>query len=55
MKAWKTVVVGVDGSPSSHKALTWAADEGAAHGADVVVLHVWEHTLLPPAGSVSVS
>jgi nucleotide-binding universal stress UspA family protein len=55
MKAWKTVVVGVDGSPSSHKALTWAADEAADHGADLVVLNVWEHTLLPPAGSVSVS
>jgi len=55
MKAWKTVVVGVDGSPSSHKALTWAADEAADHGADLIVLNVWEHTLLPPAGSVSVS
>ena len=55
MKGWKTVVVGVDGSPSSHKALSWAAAEAADHGADLVVLNVWEHTLLPPAGSVSVS
>jgi nucleotide-binding universal stress UspA family protein len=55
MKGWKTVIVGVDGSPSSHKALTWAADEAADHGADLIVLNVWEHTLLPPAGSVSVS
>jgi nucleotide-binding universal stress UspA family protein len=53
--AWKTVLVGFDGSPSSHKALTWAAAEAAGHGADLVVLNVWEHTLLPPAGSVSVS
>src|SRR3954464_14591429 len=52
---WKTIVVGVDGSPSSRKALTWAAAEAADHGADLVVLNVWEHTLLPPAGSVSVS
>jgi nucleotide-binding universal stress UspA family protein len=52
---WKTIVVGVDGSPGSRKALTWAAAEAAAHGAELVVLNAWEHTLLPPAGSVSVS
>jgi nucleotide-binding universal stress UspA family protein len=52
---WKTIVVGVDGSPGSRTALTWAAAEAADHGADLVVLNVWEHTLLPPAGSVSVS
>ena len=52
---WKTIVVGVDGSPSSRKALTWAAAEAADHRADLVVMNVWEHTLLPPAGSVSVS
>ena len=55
MSAWKTVVVGVDGSPGSLKALTWAATEAAEHGAELVVLNVWEHTLPPPAGSVSVS
>ena len=55
MSEWKTIVVGVDGSPSSRKALTWAAAEAADHGADLVVVNVWEHTLLPPAGSVSVS
>ncbi len=55
MSTWKTVLVGVDGSPSSRAALTWAAAEAANHGADLVVLNVWEHTLLPPAGSVSVS
>jgi len=52
---WKTIVVGVDGSPGSRKALNWAAAEAADHGADLVVVNVWEHTLLPPAGSVSVS
>jgi nucleotide-binding universal stress UspA family protein len=52
---WKTILVGVDGSPGSRKALTWAAAEAADHGAELVVLNVWEHTLLPPAGSVSVS
>jgi nucleotide-binding universal stress UspA family protein len=55
VSTWKTIVVGVDGSPGSRMALKWAAAEAADHGADLVVLNVWEHTLLPPAGSVSVS
>jgi nucleotide-binding universal stress UspA family protein len=55
VSGWKTIVVGVDGSPGSRKALTWAAAEASLHGADLVVINVWEHTLLPPAGSVSVS
>jgi nucleotide-binding universal stress UspA family protein len=52
---WKTIVVGVDGSPASRVALTWAAAEAAEHGADLVVVNAWEHTLMPPMGSVSVS
>jgi nucleotide-binding universal stress UspA family protein len=52
---WRTIVVGVDGSPGSRKALIWAAAEAAEHEADLVVVNAWEHTLLPPAGSVSVS
>ena len=55
MSTWKTILVGVDGSPGSRKALTWAAAEAADHGAELVVLNVWEHALLPPADSVSVS
>ena len=51
----KVIVVGVDGSPGSRKALTWAAAEAANHGSDLVVVNAWEHTLLPPAGSLSVS
>ncbi|MFI5492228.1 universal stress protein [Actinoplanes sp. NPDC051859] len=51
----KTIVVGVDGSPGSRKALRWAAAEAAVHGTDLIVVNVWEHTLLPPAGNVSVS
>jgi nucleotide-binding universal stress UspA family protein len=51
---WKTVLVGVDGSRGSRKALTWAAAEAADHGADLVVLKVWEHALLPPLGSGTV-
>jgi nucleotide-binding universal stress UspA family protein len=48
---WKTILVGVDGSPGSRKALTWAAAEAADHGADLVVTTVWERPLLPPMGS----
>jgi nucleotide-binding universal stress UspA family protein len=55
VSAWKTIVVGVDGSPGSRKALTWAAAEAADHRAELVVVNVWEHTLMPPAGSVTVS
>jgi nucleotide-binding universal stress UspA family protein len=55
MGEWKVIVVGVDGSPGSRKALAWAAAEAASHGSDLVVVNAWEHTLLPPAGSVSVS
>jgi nucleotide-binding universal stress UspA family protein len=51
----KIIVVGVDGSAGSRRALTWAAAEAASHGSELVVVNVWEHTLLPPAGSVSVS
>jgi nucleotide-binding universal stress UspA family protein len=55
VRQWKTIVVGVDGSPGSRAALTWAAAEAADHGSDLVVVNVWEHTLMPPSGSVSVS
>lgn len=51
MSKWKTILVGVDGSPPSRTALTWAAAEAADHGAELVVLTVWERTLLPPMGS----
>jgi nucleotide-binding universal stress UspA family protein len=51
---WKTILVGVDGSPGSRTALTWAAAEAADHLADLVVLTVWEPPLLPPMGSGSV-
>lgn len=51
MSTWKTILVGVDGSPGSRTALTWAAAEAADHSADLVVLDVWEPTLLPSMGS----
>jgi nucleotide-binding universal stress UspA family protein len=51
---WKTILVGVDGSRGSRKALTWAAAEAADHGADLVVVRVWEHALPPSVGDGSV-
>jgi len=51
---WKNVLVGVDGSRGSRKALTWAAAEAAIHGAELTVLNVWERKLLPPSGNPSV-
>jgi nucleotide-binding universal stress UspA family protein len=55
VSTWKTILVGVDGSPSSRTALTWAAAEAADHQADLVVLNVWERELLlPPIGGPSV-
>jgi nucleotide-binding universal stress UspA family protein len=54
MRPWSTIVVGVDGSPCSRAALTWAAAEAARHGAQLVALRVWEPPLLPAMGSGSV-
>lgn len=51
----KIIMVGVDGSPESRKALTWAAAQAAAHHADLHVLNVRERSLIPPAGGPSVS
>jgi nucleotide-binding universal stress UspA family protein len=54
MSEWKNVLVGVDGSRGSRKALTWAAAEAATHGANLVVLNVAERHLLSPSGNPSV-
>ena len=35
------IVVGVDGSPPSKQALARAAEEAAAHGASLEVVHAW--------------
>jgi nucleotide-binding universal stress UspA family protein len=35
------IVVGVDGSASSERALRWAADEADLHGVELVVVHAW--------------
>jgi nucleotide-binding universal stress UspA family protein len=36
------IVVGVDGSDGSRRALHWAADEAAVRGDDLTLVHVWE-------------
>ena len=38
----KKIVVGVDMSPSSHRALKWAYDEAERWGAELHVIHAWE-------------
>jgi nucleotide-binding universal stress UspA family protein len=35
------IIVGVDGSAGSRRALQWAADEAAQRGATLVVVHAW--------------
>lgn len=37
------VVVGVDGSPSSEQALSWAIDEADRRDAELIVVHAWQY------------
>lgn len=37
------IVVGVDGSESSRRALQWAAHEASLHGSSLDVIHTFEH------------
>ncbi len=49
------IVVGVDGSDTSRKALAWAYDEAGHHGAALLVVSTWEPATLPmtpPYGNV---
>jgi nucleotide-binding universal stress UspA family protein len=51
----KLVVVGVDGSDHSRKALEWAYDEAAHHGASLTVVTTWHPPAMPmtpPYGSL---
>ncbi len=37
------IVVGVDGSPASDRAVIWAADEADLHRVELVVVHAWDY------------
>ena len=39
------IVVGVDGSPESHRALRWALSQARFYDADVEAVHVYTYTL----------
>jgi nucleotide-binding universal stress UspA family protein len=41
MAQWKQVVVGVDGSENSKRALQWASEEASEHGAELLVVGSW--------------
>lgn len=53
MGKWKRIVVGVDGSPASRKALEWAGDEAVRHGSELTVLTAWLPTPPPLSGTSS--
>lgn len=42
-----TIVVGLDGSDTSHVALGWAVEEAKLRGARLVAVHAW--SFIPPA------
>lgn len=46
----KRILVGVDGSPGSDRALAWACQEARAHGATLVVAHAWQPPLVYGTG-----
>jgi nucleotide-binding universal stress UspA family protein len=52
MPGIERIVVGVDGSDTSRKALAWAYDEAGHHGASLVVVTTWQPATLPLYGSV---
>src|SRR3954465_7164741 len=47
MKTWQNVVVGVDGSEGSRRALAWAAEEAREHQARLTVITAWTPPPLP--------
>jgi nucleotide-binding universal stress UspA family protein len=49
LRTFGRIVVGVDGSTGSHRALDWALDEARRREARVVVVHCWT---LPMSGGV---
>ena len=51
MSQWRRVLVGVDVSEGSRRALAWAADEARQHRAELHVLTAW----LPPVPPVGIA
>ena len=47
MPGMEHIVVGVDGSDVSRKALNWAYDEAGHHGASLIVVTTWHPPALP--------
>ena len=41
MSQWKRVVVGVDGSEESKRALQLASEEASEHGAELLAVSAW--------------
>ena len=37
----KKIVIGIDGSETSHRALRWGLEEARIHNATVTVVHAW--------------
>jgi len=42
------IVVGVDGSPDSERALDWAIEEGRLRGAELMLVHAWVYPYVGP-------
>lgn len=54
MARWKMILVGVDGSPASRKALEWAGDEAVRHKSELVLLTAYLAPPPPPSsGGIS--
>ena len=51
MAQWKRVVVGVDGSDESKRALQAASEEASEHGAELLAVSAWTPLTAPPYGS----
>ena len=53
MQRANRILVGVDGSPHSRKALQWAGDEASHHGSELTVVTAYLSPPPPPSGPTS--
>ncbi len=49
------IVVGLDGSATARRALSWAVEAGRAHGARVEVVHAWHPSYVSPMDAYVIS